>query len=34
MPVRAATAQIERLNSLTPAAGDRHEESVMATVDR
>ena len=32
--IRLGAAQIERLNSLTPAAGDRHEESVMATVDR
>jgi aryl-alcohol dehydrogenase-like predicted oxidoreductase len=27
-------AQIERLNNLTPAVGERHEESSMATVDR
>jgi aryl-alcohol dehydrogenase-like predicted oxidoreductase len=26
--------QIERLNNLTPAAGERHEEAQMATVDR
>ena len=26
--------QIERLNNLTPAAGERHEESTMATIDR
>jgi hypothetical protein len=26
--------QIERLNDLTPAAGDRHEEALMAIVDR
>jgi aryl-alcohol dehydrogenase-like predicted oxidoreductase len=26
--------QIERLNNLTPAAGDRHEEAQMATIDR
>jgi aryl-alcohol dehydrogenase-like predicted oxidoreductase len=26
--------QIERLNSLTPAAGERHEEAQMATIDR
>jgi aryl-alcohol dehydrogenase-like predicted oxidoreductase len=31
--IRLGAAQIERLNGLTPAAGDRHEESVMATVD-
>jgi aryl-alcohol dehydrogenase-like predicted oxidoreductase len=27
------TAQIERLNNLTPAAGERHEEGSMATID-
>src|SRR5215207_4188156 len=26
--------QIERLDNLTPAAGERHEESTMATIDR
>jgi len=26
--------QIERLNNLTPAAGERHEESSMATIDQ
>ena len=26
--------QIERLNNLTPAAGERHEEAQMAVVDR
>ena len=26
--------QIERLNNLTPAAGERHEESSMATIER
>ena len=26
--------QLERLNNLTPATGDRHEESSMATIDR
>jgi aryl-alcohol dehydrogenase-like predicted oxidoreductase len=26
--------QIERLNDLTPAAGERHEEAQMATIDR
>jgi aryl-alcohol dehydrogenase-like predicted oxidoreductase len=26
--------QIERLNHLTPAAGDRHEEAQMAVIDR
>jgi aryl-alcohol dehydrogenase-like predicted oxidoreductase len=29
-----STEQIERLNNLTPAAGERHEEAQMATVDR
>jgi aryl-alcohol dehydrogenase-like predicted oxidoreductase len=28
------TEQIERLNNLTPAAGERHEEAQMATIDR
>ena len=26
--------QIERLNNLTPAAGERHEEAQMAVIDR
>jgi diketogulonate reductase-like aldo/keto reductase len=26
--------QIKRLNNLTPAAGERHEEAQMATIDR
>jgi len=26
--------QIERLNNLTPAAGERHEEAQMTTIDR
>src|SRR5947208_8443026 len=29
-----STEQIERLNDLTPAAGERHEEAQMATIDR
>src|SRR3989442_4563290 len=29
-----SSEQIERLNSLTPAAGERHEEAQMATIDR
>ena len=29
-----ATAQIERLNNLTPAAGERHDEGNMAVIDR
>jgi aryl-alcohol dehydrogenase-like predicted oxidoreductase len=28
------TEQVERLNNLTPAAGERHEEAQMATIDR
>jgi aryl-alcohol dehydrogenase-like predicted oxidoreductase len=32
--VELTAAQIERLNNLTPAAGERHEESSMATIDR
>jgi aryl-alcohol dehydrogenase-like predicted oxidoreductase len=27
-------AQLERLNNLTPASGERHDEGNMATVDR
>ena len=26
--------QIQRLNDLTPAAGERHEEAQMSTIDR
>jgi len=26
--------QLQRLNNLTPAAGERHEEAVMAAIDR
>jgi aryl-alcohol dehydrogenase-like predicted oxidoreductase len=29
-----STGQIERLNNLTPAAGERHEEAQMSTIDR
>src|SRR2546425_10451529 len=29
-----STEQIERLNNLTPAAGERHEEAQMTTIDR
>jgi aryl-alcohol dehydrogenase-like predicted oxidoreductase len=32
--VELSAEQIERLNSLTPAAGERHEEAQMATIDR
>jgi aryl-alcohol dehydrogenase-like predicted oxidoreductase len=28
-----STEQVERLNNLTPAAGERHDEANMATVD-
>ena len=31
---RAEREQIERLNNLTPAAGERHEEAQMAVIDR
>jgi aryl-alcohol dehydrogenase-like predicted oxidoreductase len=31
--IELSAAQIERLNNLTPATGERHEESSMATVD-
>ncbi|MDB5971708.1 MAG: aldo/keto reductase [Hydrocarboniphaga sp.] len=31
--VRLSAGQIERLNNLTPAAGERHEEQVMAAID-
>jgi hypothetical protein len=29
-----SSEQIERLNNLTPAAGERHEEGQMAVIDR
>ncbi len=32
--IELSAAQIERLNNLTPAAGERHEEGVMAAIDR
>ncbi|WP_217560359.1 aldo/keto reductase [Streptomyces sp. GbtcB6] len=32
--VDLSTDQLERLDNLTPAAGERHEESVMASIDR
>src|SRR5205807_2269845 len=32
--IELGAAQIERLNHLTPATGERHEESSMATIDR
>ena len=32
--VELSVEQVERLNSLTPAVGERHEEAQMATIDR
>ncbi|RSS57135.1 aldo/keto reductase [Streptomyces sp. WAC01280] len=32
--IELSTEQLERLNNLSPAAGERHEESVMASIDR
>jgi aryl-alcohol dehydrogenase-like predicted oxidoreductase len=32
--IELSARQLQRLNELTPAAGERHEEAVMATVDR
>jgi aryl-alcohol dehydrogenase-like predicted oxidoreductase len=32
--IELSTEQIDRLNSLTPAAGDRHDEANMARIDR
>jgi aryl-alcohol dehydrogenase-like predicted oxidoreductase len=32
--IELSTQQIQRLNELTPATGERHEEAVMAAVDR
>ncbi|WP_328323383.1 aldo/keto reductase [Kribbella sp. NBC_00382] len=32
--VELSAEQVERLNNLTPAAGERHEEAVMASIDR
>lgn len=32
--VELSAAQVQRLDDLTPAAGDRHDETNMATVDR
>jgi aryl-alcohol dehydrogenase-like predicted oxidoreductase len=32
--IELSTEQIQRLNDLTPAAGERHEEAVMAAIDR
>jgi aryl-alcohol dehydrogenase-like predicted oxidoreductase len=32
--VELSEEQIDRLNNLTPAAGDRHEEAQMARIER
>jgi len=32
--IELSTDQLERLNNLTPAAGDRHDEANMASIDR
>jgi aryl-alcohol dehydrogenase-like predicted oxidoreductase len=32
--IELSTEQLERLNNLTPATGERHDESNMATIDR
>ena len=32
--IELSAAQLERLNTLTPAAGERHEEPQMAAIDR
>jgi hypothetical protein len=32
--IQLTTSQLERLNSLQPAAGERHDETNMATIDR
>jgi hypothetical protein len=32
--VKLSAEQIERLNYLTPAAGERHDEGNMAVIDR
>ena len=32
--IELSAEQIARLNDLTPAAGERHEEASMATIDR
>ena len=32
--IELSAEQLQRLNDLTPAAGERHEEAVMATIDR
>jgi diketogulonate reductase-like aldo/keto reductase len=32
--IELSQSQIDRLNSLTPAAGDRHDEANMARIER
>jgi hypothetical protein len=32
--IELSAEQLERLNNLTPAAGERHEETQMAVIDR
>ncbi|RSM47471.1 aldo/keto reductase [Actinoplanes sp. ATCC 53533] len=32
--IELSTAQLDRLNNLTPASGDRHDEASMASIDR
>jgi aryl-alcohol dehydrogenase-like predicted oxidoreductase len=32
--VELSSEQIQRLNDLTPATGERHEEAQMSTIDR
>ena len=32
--IELSSGQIERLNNLTPAAGERHDEGNMAVIDR
>ncbi|MFD7476123.1 aldo/keto reductase [Streptomyces sp. NPDC059837] len=32
--IELSSAQLDRLNNLTPAAGERHDEANMATIDR
>jgi hypothetical protein len=34
LAVEPSAKQIERLNNLTPAAGERHDEGNMAVIDR
>jgi diketogulonate reductase-like aldo/keto reductase len=32
--IELSAEQIQRLNDLTPATGERHEEAQMSTIDR